>query len=116
MNVTIRRTRQRNADTLQIQQMQHELVGMLRLYAEFCKAFERKVTRVKSDDHVRPRANRRGQNMPVIWVWELQTGNQLLITRDECISRVLVHQHPSTFELFTGQIGTVRRIAEIHSS
>ena len=49
-------------------------------------------------------ANRSCQHVPVIWIRELQTWNQILVACYERIVSVLVHQCASAFQLFSRKI------------
>ena len=73
----------------QIQQVQNELVWMLRFNAERCHRPGRKVAQVDRDDDIRTRANRRRQEMPVVRVGELQARDQLLVARYQRIVGML---------------------------
>jgi hypothetical protein len=80
------------------------LIRVLRFNSKRSDGVGRKVPQVDRHDDVCMAANRSRQHVPVIWIGELQTGNQILVACHERIDSVLVHQYASAFQLVSRKV------------
>src|SRR6266849_6505516 len=88
----------------QVEEMKDEFVRVLRFNSKRSDGVGRKVPQVYRHDDVCMAANRSRQHVPVIWIGELQTGNQILVACHESIDSVLVHQYASAFQLVSRKV------------
>ena len=65
----------------EIEQMDDEIVRMLRLDSKVAHDLCREVSKVHRDDHVGLSADGGGQDMPIVWVGQMKTGNQIFVAR-----------------------------------
>ena len=56
-----------------------------------------KIAEIERYDEVRPRENRRSEDVAIVGVGKIQTCDQRLVTRDEAISNGTVHLGPGLF-------------------
>jgi len=87
----------------QVEEMKDEFVRMLRFNSKRSDGIRRKVPKVYRHDDAYMAANR-SQHVPVIWIGELQTRNQILVACHERIDSVLVHQYASAFQLVARKV------------
>ena len=64
----------------------------------------RKIPQVHRNDDIWMAANSSRPHVPVVWIGELQTGNQILVAGHERIDCVLVHQDTGAFQLVAGEV------------
>src|SRR5262245_32816730 len=91
----------------EIEKMHDELIRMLRFDTERSKHISGEVAYVSSENHVGAPPNSSRQDMAIVRVRQMQTVDQVFVAADECILRVLVHEHPRPLELRRRQIWTV---------
>jgi hypothetical protein len=92
---------------IQVQLIHQKWVGMAGAKAIARQDFIREVIQVEGDDQIGTRLDGGSQNMAVIRVWSFQGWNQGLITIDQRITHVSIHQRAGALQLCSGEIRPV---------
>jgi hypothetical protein len=88
----------------QIEEVQQKLIGVLGRDAVFLECLVGKVRKIVGDNHVSSPANGSRQDMPIIWVWQGEGGNQLLKILNEAVANMHIHEVSRAPELRNGEI------------
>jgi len=91
----------------EIKQIENELVWMLCLYIEFPERLAGKVLQIACDDDTGSAADRRRQDMAVIFIWQEKARNEVFICCYERIWSGLIHELPRAFQLLASEVGPV---------
>lgn len=102
-----------NGARREVDEIDHEVVRVLRLHTKRSEAVGRKVLQVPCDDHLRAGADRGGNDVAVVQIREIQPFDQRLVSSHETVRNGGTHQVPRPFELFRDEIRALeRQVAE----
>jgi len=82
-----------------VNEVENEFVRVLRFYFVSLKNFIWEILQVHRDDHLRFALDGSRKYMAVVFVWQAQGWDQMLIAFDERIDSCFVHQVACSFEL-----------------
>src|SRR5271170_7828381 len=84
-----------------VEEMEDELIRMLRLNIEWAERFRREISQIRRNDQTSSATDRGRQDVAVIFVGKEKTRNEVLIPCDQRIGGRFIHQLPCALELFS---------------
>ena len=93
----------------EIKKVQDEFIGMLGFDAVDRDHFSRKIFQVHCHDDVGAAADGSSQNVAVIRIGQVQTGNEILVADNKGVEGMPVHQIAGPFQLLAPEVRAVRQ-------
>ena len=82
----------------QIQNMCEKFIWVLGRNAILLKVFFWKIIEIVGDNHVGPATDGGGQNVSVLWIGQLERGDEVFEILDQAVAHMNIHQFPGVLQ------------------